>query len=447
MTGRVAPHVCRAALLLLLVATGLPAQPASTAAPAVRTRTSVLLRPPIGVRDTGTSRRPASVTGVSAAMGTQPVALARDSSSSTMRLARELYGARARALTLRNTQRVMVFLDDSARIERAPPGLGVAEGVALPVRFVARDSATGDLMALKPWFDDGGGLRYDSRTASYVATLRLGVRDSLNGTRTRPLTPAVRFSIVAAADSVAPGTVALEETNVFTQSARLVTTRRDAAMRVEIWPDFAEQSIKVWVPFRRDTLLVAVDRPRVDGLGLDALTVTVAVPPGALASDDSIAVMLQSSRGTLEQQTLYPKGNAPATTRLRSAGIGAVSITARSAALDDGVTTTRFTAPLGLLAGAALGALAGSAMLILRDRTRSRRKHLVPVLASGILSGLVVALVVALGVLNLPGLDLPAGSGSLVALLAGVIGGYVGPKGLEALMPSLAAGRTAAPRD
>ncbi|MCU0634926.1 MAG: hypothetical protein MUE41_08640 [Gemmatimonadaceae bacterium] len=360
-------------------------------------------------------------------------------------LARELYGTKAARVAVRDARMATVFLDDTLRKEAAPPGLGVGEGVSLPVRFVAVDSASGDLMALKPWFDDGGGLRYDSRSASYVATLRLGVRDSLRSARARLLTPPVRFSIVAAADSIEPARVEIGETNVFVSSARLVSTRRAAAVQVELWPDFAEQSLTVWVPFRRDTVLVAVDRPTADGLGLDALRVTVAVPPGAIAPDDSIAVMLQASRGTLDEQTLYPTGARPASTRLRSAGVGRVQITARSAALDDGLTTARFTAPLGLVAGSVIGALVGSLLLLLRERTASRRRHRGALIASGVLSGMIIALVIAIGVLKLPGLELPSGSGTLVALLAGVIGGYVGPKGLETLIPALSAGRTNAP--
>jgi hypothetical protein len=389
---------------------------------------------------TATGSSPAG-SGSGAAAITAPPATVNEAAT---RLARHYYGTRAGAVTVRDGKSVTVWLRDSARLEKAPPGLGVAEGVALPVRFLSVDSATGDVMALKPWFDDGGGLRYDSRRNAYIATIRMGVRDTLNASRARALSPAVRFSVVGAADSITPERIEIGETNVFTTSARLIASRRDVAMRVTIWPDFSDRGVDLWIPYRHDTLQVRVDRGRIDGLGLEEVTVSVAVPPGALAPEDSVAVMLQTSRGTFDTQTLYPKGATPATTRLRSEGIGTITITARSPALDDGVTTMQFTTPMGLLNGGLIGALMGSGLITLRERRRNSRRSLRYVIASGLLTGLVVALVVAIGVLKLPGLDLPSGSGSLVALLAGVVGGYIGPKGLEGLIPALRSGRTPA---
>jgi hypothetical protein len=362
-------------------------------------------------------------------------------SDAATQLARHYYGKKTTRVIVRDETSVTVLLSDSARLEPAPPGLGVTDGVALPVRFLSVDSATGNLMALKPWFDDGGGLRYDSRRNAYVGTIRMGVRDTLNATRPRLLSPAVRFSIVANADSVTPERIEIGETNVFSTSARLSTARRDAAMRVTVWPDFSDRGIDLWIPYRRDTLLVTVDRPRVDGLGLESAVITVAVPPGALAPEDSVAVMLQASRGSFDVQTVYPKGTTPATARLRSDGIGALTVTASAPTLDAGTSRMEFTIPTGLLSGGLIGALMGSGLITLRERRRSASRNLGAIIGSGLLAGIVVAIVIAIGVMKLPGLDLPSGSGSLVALLAGVVGGYVGPKGLETFIPALKAGQ------
>jgi hypothetical protein len=410
-----------------------------TAAPSIPMRAA---RPPALVsaasrldRSTGTGTGETGPSGV----GATPTSV-RDAAT---RLARHYYGTQPRDVVVRDDKSVTVFLKDSARLEKAPPGLGVDNGVALPVRFLSLDSASGAMMALKPWFDDGGGLRFDSRRNAYVGTIRMGLRDTLNATRPRQLSPAVRFSIMASADSVTPERIEITETNVFVTSARVSTTRREDAMRVTVWPDFSDRGVDLWIPFRRDTLVVRVDRPRVDGLGLESAMVTVAVPPGALAPEDSVAVMLQATRGSFDAQTVYPKGNTPATAKLRSDGIGALTVTASAPALDAGVASMEFTIPMGLLTGGLIGALMGSGLITLRERRRASTRNLGAVIGSGLLAGMVVAVIIAIGVMKLPGLDLPSGSGSLVALLAGVVGGYIGPKGLEGLIPALKTGQDA----
>lgn len=454
---------------LLVSATGLVAQGTTGAAPPVR-RSTVLVRPPASIArepELTATRPPSAVSAAAApsvvatptrtpslvtaaarvqaqpAPGTGATATVRVPEAATA-LARHYYGARTARVAVRDARSVTVFLRDSARLEPAPPGLGVADGVALPVRFLTVDSASGDVMALKPWLDDGGGLRFDSRRNAYVATLRMGVRDTLNARRPRALAPPVRFSVVAAADSVLPERIEIGETNVFTTSARVVTTRRDRAVRVSVWPDFADHGIDVWIPYRMDTLLVRVDRGRIDGLGLEDATVTVSVPAGALAPTDSVAVTLSTSRGRLTTQTLYPKGGTPASTTLHSDGLGDVTLSAQAATLVEGTTTLSFGLPTGLLWGGLIGALMGSGLVLTRERRRSRRG--VPwVVGSGVLAGLVVAVIVAIGAIKLPGFDIPTGSGFFIALLGGVLGGYVGPKGLEALVPAMKAGREPTP--
>ena len=56
-------------------------------------------------------------------------------------------------------------------------------------------------------------------------------------------------------------------------------------------------------------------------------------------------------------------------------------------------------------------------------------------------TGILVAIIAAVGVLKIPGFELPAGGGALVSLLAGALGGYVGPKGVEKLFGAFASGR------
>ena len=358
-------------------------------------------------------------------------------------LATTLYGSKARLATLDllSSNTASVWVGDSAVKEKAPPGLDVAEGVVLPFRYMRVDGETGTTMALKPWFDDGGGLRYDSRRRAYVATLRIGLRDTLSRTRA-PLSPAIVMSVGAAADSIAPERLEFTETNVFTTQSRLVSSRVNGPMRVIVWPDFSSDSVELWIPLVPDYVQVHVDKPQITGFGLSVTNVTVALSPGALAPSDSLAVTLSSTAGTFEGGPIvWPKGATPVTVKLRSEGMGRNTISAVAEPFVTGTRDIEFAFPRGLVIGAMLGALIGSALAVMRERKRVLRKSLNIFFASGLLTGIVLALIVAVGVLRIPGFELAAGGTALVSLLAGVLGGYVGPKGLEGLATPFRAGR------
>ncbi len=431
-----------------------------------RDRSSVLLRPPVSAAARQPVQRPA-VSRPAAELPTivaqprKPSAfalakqLARVDSSATPQaaatsLASMLYGADARlnTLTLLSPNTASIWVSDSAVKERAPPGLDVAEGVVLPFRYLRVDEQTGEAMALKPWFDDGGGLRYDSRRRAYVATLRIGLRDTLSvATSRRAISPPIHLSIGAAADSVAPERLEIVETNVFTTQSRLLSTRVNGPMRVTVWPDFAPDGVELWIPLVPDYVQVRVDRPSIAGFGLSVANVTVSLSPGALAPNDSLAVTLASTGGSFDGGPIvWPKGDAPATATLRSEGVGTKTITATAEPFVEGTAAISFAFPRGLFGGAMLGALVGSALAVMRERKRVLRKSLNIFFASGVLTGIVVALIVAVGVVRIPGFALAAGGTALVSLLAGVLGGYVGPKGLESLFAPFRSGRAAPPK-
>ncbi len=367
-----------------------------------------------------------------------------DPQTAAATLATALYGSHAKlkTLTLLTPTMATVWVNDTATKEKAPPGLGVGEGVALPFRYISVDSVSGAVMALKPWFDDGGGLRYDSRIGAYVARLRIGLRDTIKNSVRRALDPKIRLSIAASADSITPTRLEISETNVFDTQARLVTSRIGPALRVTVWPDFAPDGVELWIPFLPDSVLVDVDHPSIAGLGLEEATVMIRLSAGSVAPNDSLAVQLKVSNGTFrEGPVVYAKGAGVARVHLRSSGIGAQTITADAGSFISGSHPIDFSMPIGLLLGGLMGALVGSMLGLLRERQRSRRRSYVAFLLSGLLTGELLAIIAAIGVLKLPGLDLASGGAALVSFVAGAIGGYVGPRGLEKLIPAFAAGR------
>ncbi len=430
-----------------------------------RPRSSVLLRSPtveatqLPVTRPSTARPPSAVAPITtsparatalmrAAQPVQTEGAGLSPQEAATNIATRLYGnsAQLNTVTVLRPNLATVWVGDTARLEAAPPGLDVAEGVVLPFRYIGVDEATGEVMALKPWFDDGGGLRYNSRQGAYVATLRIGLRDTLSAmTARRTLSPAIRLSIGAVADSIDPELLEVTETNVFTTRARLVTSRVPGPMRVTVWPDFAPRGIELWIPVVPDSVLLRVDRRAIDGFGLAVANVTVQMSPGALAPSDSMAVTLQSARGAefIDGPVVWPKGNTPAMARVRSTGMGVDTIIAFAGPLVAGREPISFAFPSGLFFGGLFGALIGSALAVMRLRKRVQRKNLAVFFASGALTGLVLALGAALGVLKIPGLELASGGAALVSLLAGVLGGYIGPEGLERMVPGFGSGRAA----
>ena len=363
-------------------------------------------------------------------------------------LATVYYGNRAKLATVRVTSEgsAGVWVGERPEKQKAPAGLDVAEGVVLPFRYVAVDRKSGEVMALKPWFDDGGGLRFDSRLGGYVATLRVGLRDTLHANRPAQLAPKIRISVAAVADSVLPELLEIGETNVFITKTRLVSRHATQGMQVTLWPDFSDRGVDVWIGVHPDTLLVQATPETISGFGLDETTITVTLPSGAVAANDTIAVRLRSASGAFVNDVVVkPTGSTPASIKLRSRGMGLDTISASAGLLVGGAVRVDYAFPSSLVFGALFGAALGAVLLGLRDRKRPDATGFGWVLLSGMLTGFLLALIAAVGASKFAGLTLSAGGSAIVSIIAGALGGYVGPKGLEKLVSSFgAAGEPAA---
>lgn len=368
--------------------------------------------------------------------------------AAAIQLATALYGKKAQTASVRviNDRTASVWVGDAPVKEKAPPGLDAAEGVALPFRFVRVDSAAGDTMALKPWLDQGNGLRYDASRRAFVATIRVGLRDTLHVGRGRALAPAIRLSVAASADTVTPELLEIKETNIFSSTVRLVARRADTLMRVTIWPDFTDREVSIWLKFRRDSLQLTAQPRAIARYGLGEVTLTISAPPGSIAPGDSVAVRLSSQRGTVTQgPVVYLKDGVPAVVQMRSTEMAGDSITVSADSFGDASQRIDYEFPTGLTLGALLGALLGTGMLVLRERSRPDAPGIGWMTASGLIAGLLTALIAAVGIVKIPGFELPATGSAVVSLLAGALGGYIGPKGIEALFKVFGAGRSEKP--
>ena len=418
------------------------ATPLSPLVLAARKRAATMPMPP--------SRNPApGVPQDTATSRTQP-AFATDSTpiDAARTLAAAYYGSHARLATVRVTSdgSAGVWVGDRPEKQKAPAGLDVAEAVVLPFRYVAVNQKSGEVMALKPWFDDGGGLRYDSRLGGYVATLRVGLRDTLHVNRPAVLTPKIRMSVAAVADSVSPELLEIGETNVFITKTRLVSRRATQGMQVTLWPDFSDRGVDVWINVHPDTLIVQATPESIAGFGLDETTITVTLPSGAVAPNDTIAVRLRSAVGAFVNDVVVkPTGSTPASIKLRSRGMALDTISASAGLLVGGAARVDYVFPGSLVFGGLFGAILGAVLLAVRDRRRPEATGFGWVMLSGMLTGFLLALIAAVGAAKFTGLALSAGGGTIVSIIAGALGGYVGPKGLEKLVSVFGAGSEVVP--
>jgi hypothetical protein len=184
----------------------------------------------------------------------------------------------------------------------------------------------------------------------------------------------------------------------------------------------------------------------ISGFGLDETTITVTLPSGAVAANDTIAVRLRSALGAFVNDVVVkPTGSTPASIKLRSRGMGRDNITASAGLLADAAVRVEYAFPSSLVFGGLFGAALGAVLLGLRDRKRPDATGFGWVLLSGLLTGFLLALIAAVGGSKFAGLTLSTGGSAIVSIIAGALGGYVGPKGLEKLVSSFgAAGEPAA---
>jgi hypothetical protein len=329
----------------------------------------------------------------------------------------------------------MVRVNAPVRLEKAPPGLGLKQGISLDFRIAGVNPRTHAPMLLKPWVGiEGGGMRrLPGRPSAFATFVRVGLRDSLDPNDPRPLAPAVRLYLAATVDSLAPPDLSIDSTNRYDYRARVATLVDADTVRLELWGSDAVKTV-IAIPFVHPALALDADRTRVPGFGLGVATLHVTIPAGAVPEGDSVPVSVRSTRGgTLERSVVYARGGGTAELRVRSGGIAHDSIIARAPGLMAAGTGIDYAFPTAFLVATLVGALLGGLMSFLQGRKKPLRV-LPRALLVGLPSGILLAIAVgALGI-KLQGFapDLPGGEA--LVLFVAALGAFGGAKGLGKLV-------------
>lgn len=331
---------------------------------------------------------------------------------------------------------VFVRVKTPAKMGRAPEGSGLDSGTALDFRIVGTDPATGTAMVLKPWIGaEQGGLRPRAGTRGlFTASVRVGLRDSLNPRTMSPLTPGVLLYLDANADSVTPKELTITESNRYDYRAQVATSIDGDSVDLGVWGIDGVRTT-VQLPYIKPRLSISVN-PGVAGFGLGVARVVVSVPTGVIAMGDSVAVQLRpTGNGILENPVVYVHGGMTGETRLRSDGTGRDSIIARAEGFGPTGAGIDYRPPIAFIVATLVGTVIGAAMAFFQGRKRPYRQ-LPRALLVGLPSGVLLAIaVVALGV-KLRNFEPAVPGGDALVLFVAALGAYVGAKGLGKLLPS-----------
>jgi hypothetical protein len=258
----------------------------------------------------------------------------------------------------------------------------------LPFTYVGLDRAGETPMVYRPVYVPEGPLRYRPGDDAFSGTFLLGLQDSANPSAARELGTPVRIRFGGDADSIAPDSVVLRVTNSQLERIRVFAHAVLDSLRVFIVPAFDPRGVGVWLPIQPALAFDQVPSG-IQGLGIEGATLVVGIR-GAQPRD-SMPVTLSVSRGSLETNRIFVSDGG-GVVKLRSAGLGPATVSARAPGWLPVQTTIIYRWPLVFLAAALLGGLLG-AFVGLGDLGRRSRSALVRSATRGTLVGLVVCAV------------------------------------------------------
>jgi len=239
-------------------------------------------------------------------------------------------------------------------------------------------------------------LRWQPQSGDFRGAIFLAVEDSLRRSESKPLPTPVRFQLLGDADQVNPDRIELTHTNFPLQRIDLVARRVTDSMRVQIVPEFDVRGIDVWVPVE-PSLLVESTPTRIQGWGVGNARVTVRVIGASTRTP--AAVGLHASAGELDSIAFALGAAATGSTRLRSAGVGRVTVTASAPGYNDAQSTLEFVWPFGFFAAALLGGVFGGLGAATQNRKGRARTRWKEFGIKGVFAGILAAVVwYALGV-------------------------------------------------
>jgi hypothetical protein len=258
----------------------------------------------------------------------------------------------------------------------------------LPFTYVGLDRVGAAPMVYRPVYVPEGPLRYSTKEDRFVGSFLLGLQDSVHPRDAQELGSPVRIRFGGDADSTAPDSVVLRVTNSQMERVRVFTSSALDSVRVVIVPAFDPRGVGVWLPIQ-PALAFEQTPGRIQGFGVEGATLVIGTR--GVRSRDSFPVILSIDRGSLEANQIFVSSGG-GVVKLRSAGLGLATVSARAPGWLPVQTTIRYQWPLIFLTAALLGGALGGVVASVQGRRRSRSSVL-RFVTRGILVGLVVCVV------------------------------------------------------
>jgi hypothetical protein len=102
-------------------------------------------------------------------------------------------------------------------------------------------------MTYRPIFVTEGPLRYRTEGDGFVGSFLLGLQDSARPTATSEITAPVRMRVAGDANSIAPDTVVLHQTNAQMKRIQVFSQGGVDSLRILLVPGFVPRGVDVWL--------------------------------------------------------------------------------------------------------------------------------------------------------------------------------------------------------
>ena len=197
----------------------------------------------------------------------------------------------------------------------------------------------------------------------------------------------MRLKVLGDADSTRPDSVVMRRTNAQDETIRVYADGSTDSVRVQIVPAFDRRGVDLWLQVRQ-TLMFENPPRSIQGLGVETATLTVNTRGN---SRDTAVVTVTPSKGSLDTRSVTV-ANAGAVVKLRSAGLGDVTIDASARGWAPARITIVYRFPFEFLGAALAGGVLGGLVAYMYAKRRTPallRQYLL----KGVLAGLLTCVV------------------------------------------------------
>ncbi|MGH9163474.1 MAG: hypothetical protein ACRD2X_26240, partial [Vicinamibacteraceae bacterium] len=297
----------------------------------------------------------------------------------------------------------------------------------LPYGFigVTRD---GREVRFRPVVESSGGLFLASDASEFEGLIHVGVQDLRDPSAAYELPEPINLLISAAAHEVSPRQLAIRHTSL--PFADVAIRARDPAdsLQITVQASGTRHRAALSLQIVRPRLELSIERPRIQGFGLETSAVTVRAR--GLAEPGGRIVTLTSGLGaepvgSLQEARVELDGQGVGGTSVRSASVGTSTVTVSSPPLVSAGATITFAWPVTFLVAAVLGGVIGAYLGRRRLSRKDQSRGSLYVVGVGALTGIVAVVLYAVGVNVLP-VQPVATAGEALVFAVAAVAGYVG---------------------